>query len=111
MKTLSSAGIALAALLAAIGSGRGQSIDEPISTPESNAIRSTIMQQRAEPPAGIHYKFSPGNVAPRNVTLQPLPPDVVRAHPAWRGHMYFLAGDQIVIVEPTTLRIVSILPA
>jgi hypothetical protein len=38
-----------------------------------------------------------------------VPETIVRIHPAWRGFMYFLVGDQIVIVEPGSLRIVAVI--
>ena len=37
--------------------------------------------------------------------------DIVEIEPEWRGFMYFLVGDQIVIVEPDTLRIVAVIEA
>jgi hypothetical protein len=108
---LSPAVMACAALLAAAGNASAQAVDDPFSTQESNAIRSAIMEQRAAPFANTHFRLSLGNIAPRNVALQRLPPDILQAHPSWRGYMYFVAGDQIAIVEPGTLRIVSVLPA
>jgi hypothetical protein len=111
VKTLSPIVIAFAALLAAAGNVSAQSIDGPVSTQEGNEIRSAIMQQRIAPPDSTHFRLSPGNIASRNVALQQLPPAFLQTHPGWRGYLYFLAGDQIAIVEPGTLRIVSILPA
>jgi hypothetical protein len=40
-----------------------------------------------------------------------LPEDVIRFHPAWRGYVYFIVGDEIIVCEPDTLRIVAVLPA
>ena len=108
---LSPAIIACAVLLAAINDGAAQSIDEFGAERERNAIRSAVMAQQAAPFANTHFRFSRGNVAPRDAAIRPLPPEIVRLYPEWRGYMYFVAGDQIVIVESNTLRIVSILPA
>ena len=30
-------------------------------------------------------------------------------HPAWRGYSYFIVDDEIIIVEPSTFRIVAVL--
>jgi hypothetical protein len=103
--------IACAALLVAVGNVSAQSIGAPATEQERNAIRSAIMQLRGAPFANTHFRFSIGNVAPRDAAIRPLPPEIVRMYPEWRGHGYFVAGDQIVIVESNTLRIVSILPA
>jgi hypothetical protein len=35
----------------------------------------------------------------------------VEIYPDWRGYHFFLVGDQIVIVEPDSLRIVAVIPA
>jgi hypothetical protein len=35
----------------------------------------------------------------------------VEIYPAWRGYHFFIVGDQIVIVEPGSLRIVAVIPA
>jgi len=38
-----------------------------------------------------------------------VPDTIVRIHPAWRGYSYFIVDDEIIIVEPNTLRIVAVL--
>jgi hypothetical protein len=35
---------------------------------------------------------------------------LVRIDPAWRGFLYFVYNDQLVIVNPRTMRIVDVLP-
>ncbi len=59
----------------------------------------------------VNFSLSVGTVVPRTVTLVVLPATVVEIYPAWRGYRYFLVGDQIIIVEPDTLRIVMIIDA
>jgi hypothetical protein len=107
---LSRAIIACAGLFAVIGDVSAQSIDTPVTEQERNTIRSIIMQQRAVPFANTHFRFSPGNAAPPDAAIRPLPPEIVRMYPQLRDYMYFVGGDQIVIVDSNTGRIVSILP-
>ena len=38
-----------------------------------------------------------------------MPTTIVEIHPAWRGYMYFVVDDEIIIVEPGTLRIVAVI--
>jgi hypothetical protein len=38
-----------------------------------------------------------------------LPPVLVEINPQWRGYRYFVYNDEIVIIEPDTLRIVAVL--
>jgi len=50
-------------------------------------------------------------VVPRSVrqAAVPLPPEVQRMHPRFRRDRAFLYRDQVVIVNPTTARIVAII--
>jgi hypothetical protein len=41
----------------------------------------------------------------------PVPSSIVEIEPEWRGLMYFLIGDELVIVEPNTLKIVAVIAA
>jgi hypothetical protein len=108
---LSSAIIACAALLGVIGNASAQSIDDPRAELERNNIRSAIMQERNAPFGTTHFRLFRGNAAPRNVAIRPLPPEILRSYPEWRGYSYFVAGDQIAIVDPNTSIIVAVLPA
>jgi hypothetical protein len=44
------------------------------------------------------------------VHFQPLPADVVEIAPQYRGYDFFVAREDIVIVEPSTYKIVDVLP-
>jgi hypothetical protein len=37
-----------------------------------------------------------------------VPEVLVEVHPEWRGFRYFVYNDEIIIVEPDTLKIVAI---
>ena len=41
----------------------------------------------------------------------PLPATVIEVYPAWRGYEFILVEDEILIIDPATLRIVAILEA
>jgi hypothetical protein len=36
---------------------------------------------------------------PTSVRVVEVPPALIEIHPQWRGHMYFVVGDQIIIVD------------
>jgi Protein of unknown function (DUF1236) len=61
--------------------------------------------------SNVNFSLSVGTVVPRTVKYVPLPSRVVEIYPAWRGYHFFIVGDQMVIVEPGSLRIVAVLPA
>jgi hypothetical protein len=58
----------------------------------------------------VNFSVSVGAVVPRDVRLQTLPSDVVEVVPQYRGYDFFVVRDEIVIVEPSTYKIVTVLP-
>jgi hypothetical protein len=36
---------------------------------------------------------------PTRVRVVAVPPPLIEIHPQWRGYMYFVVGDQIIIVD------------
>jgi hypothetical protein len=55
-----------------------------------------------------NINVSVGNPLPPSVSFAPVPPALVRIEPAWRGLAYFLFGEEIVLVNPRTRRIVAV---
>ena len=84
-----------------------------LSTEQRTKIHSIIVGEHNAPRvAHVDFNVSVGTVVPRgSVRFVPLPSTIVEIEPSWRGYEYFLVGDQIVVVDPATLRIVAVLPA
>jgi hypothetical protein len=60
----------------------------------------------------INFNITVGVVVPRTIELLPLPVEVVELVPAYEGYLYFVLADgTIVIVEPGSLQIVTVLTA
>ena len=57
----------------------------------------------------LNFNISVGTAVPRSVHLVTVPSTIVEIHPAWRGYLYFVVNDEIIIVEPGTLRIVAVI--
>ena len=56
----------------------------------------------------VNFSLSVGTVVPTTVRVVAVPPVLVEIHPRWRGFMYFVVGDQIIIVDRSH-RIVAVL--
>jgi hypothetical protein len=83
-----------------------------LSTEQRTQIRQTVMNVGNAPRvSNVAFSLSVGTVVPRSVKYAPLPARVVEIYPAWRSYQFFIVGDQIVVVEPDSLRIVAVLPA
>jgi len=57
----------------------------------------------------INFSINVGTVVPRSVHLVAVPSVIVEYHPAWRGFLYFVYEDEIIIVNPRTHEIVAVL--
>lgn len=87
-----------------------------LSSEQRSRIRETILRQRNRPrTARVDFDIRVGERIPRDrlrfVDLEPLPQTIVEVEPAWQGYLYFLIGDEIVVVDPDSLEIVAVLPA
>ena len=47
----------------------------------------------------------------REIHVIPVPRTLVEIDPVWRGYFYFVARDEVIIVNPRDMRIVAVLPA
>jgi hypothetical protein len=80
-----------------------------LTTEQKTKIRTTVLTKNAPRVSNINFSLNVGAVVPRSVRIVAVPPTLVEIHPAWRGYMYFVYNDRIVIVEPGTLKIVTII--
>ncbi|MDR3467061.1 MAG: DUF1236 domain-containing protein [Xanthobacteraceae bacterium] len=74
--------------------------------------RAQIRQQVVETGprvTSVNFALNVGTVVPRDVRVVEVPTVIVDIHPEWRGYRYFVVNDQVVIVEPDTLRIIAVL--
>jgi hypothetical protein len=98
---------------AAENRGGSTNVNVNLTTEQRTKIHSIIVADRGAPRvAHADFDVRVGTVVPREkVKLAPLPSTIVEIQPAWRGYEYFLVGDEIVVVDPATLRIVAVVPA
>ena len=86
-----------------------QKTDVDVSVEQRTKIKQTIKSVNVEP-VEVDFSVSVGAVVPSTVVLHTLPVEIVEVIPDYRGYRFFLLPDgRIVIVEPSTLRIVLIL--
>ncbi len=83
-----------------------------LSTEQRTRVREVIVKQGNAPRVtSVNFSLNVGTVVPRTVRVVALPAPVIEIYPAWRGFLYFLVNDQIVVVEPGSLRIVAVISA
>ncbi len=91
----------------AAGSSGGASL----TTEQRTKISTTIKQTNVRPVTNVSFNVSVGTVVPRSVTLHALPASVIEVYPDWRPYRFILVGDEIVIIEPGTYRIIAVIEA
>ncbi|WP_407187673.1 DUF1236 domain-containing protein [Bradyrhizobium centrosematis] len=81
-----------------------------INDQQRTRISASISHLNVQPLTNVNFSLSVGTVVPRDIRLQPLPAEVVEIVPQYRGYNFVLVKDEIVIVEPSTYKIVTVLP-
>lgn len=80
-----------------------------ISADQQTRLNAAFSQVNVRPVTNVNFSVSVGVSVPPRVTLQPLPSAILTIVPQYRGHRYFVVEDRIIIVEPRTRRIVTII--
>ena len=79
-----------------------------LTTEQKTTIRNTVINTGPKV-TNVNFDIKVGVVVPRTVRVAPLPATIIEIEPSWRGYMYFVYADEIIVVEPGTLRIVAVL--
>ncbi len=76
-------------------------------------VRELVLKDSSAPRvANVNFSISIGTKVPRDrVQPRPLSTQIIEIVPAYRGYLYFMVGNDIVIVEPNTMEIVAVISA
>jgi hypothetical protein len=85
-------------------------VSASLNETQRTRVSESIARLNVGPLNNVNFSLSVGTVVPRDVRFQPLPADVVEVMPQYRGYNFFVVRDEIVIIEPTTYKIVDVLP-
>ena len=83
----------------------------PMSTEQNVKFRETMKGEKAERLTGVRFSISIGDEVPRSVHYYRLPARIVEYAPQYRDFDYILVGDDILILDPRTHRIVAVISA
>jgi hypothetical protein len=86
------------------------SVSANLNESQRTRVSASIARLNVAPVNNVNFSLSVGTVVPRDVRFQPLPADVVEVMPQYRGYDFLVVRDDIVIVEPSTYKIVDVLP-
>jgi hypothetical protein len=91
--------------------GKDVKLSSEERTKISKTIRSKDVDLRRVERTRVNFNISVGVAIPRSFELYPLPAPIVAVVPAYRGYLYIVVGDDLLIVHPSTYEIVAIIPA
>jgi hypothetical protein len=92
------------------GQREGGGTSVTLTNEQRTTIRQTVLEGRDVPRvSNVTFSVTVGTVVPRAVRIVEVPETIIRIHPEWRRHRYFVYNDEIIIVEADTLRIVAVL--
>jgi hypothetical protein len=90
-----------------VGAAPGGSVN--LTTEQRTTIRNEVLTTNAPRATNINFQVNVGTVVPSTVRVVEVPTTIVKIHPQWKGYRYFVYNDEIIIVEPRSLKIVAVL--
>jgi hypothetical protein len=82
-----------------------------LSTEQHAKIRDTLRVEKSERLTSVPFSTKVGEAVPGTVHLYVLPVSIMEYAPQYRGYEYIMVGDEILIVDPRTMRIVAVIEA
>ena len=82
-----------------------------LSTEQHAKIRDTLRIEKSQRLTNVPFSTKVGEAIPGTVHLYVLPVSIMEYAPQYRGYEYILVGDEILIVDPSTLQIVAVIDA
>ena len=92
------------------GAGPGSQGSKTLTTEQRTTIRKTVLSGGNGPRAtNVNFTVSVGTTVPTSVRVVAVPSTLIEIYPEWRGHMYFVVNDEIIIVD-SNHRIIAVIP-
>jgi hypothetical protein len=120
-KTISRLFSGLAGLLVALGSSTVIAQTQPaapslaplprltLTAQDEYVVRENLLKDKNVPRQGSGPDTI-GEVVPQNITLQPLPPEIMQKVPKARAHDFFVKDDDtVVLVSPSDRRVADVI--
>jgi Putative peptidoglycan binding domain/Protein of unknown function (DUF1236) len=81
-----------------------------LTAEQRTKVQQTVLASRDVPRVDhVNFSIVVGTVVPTSVRIVEVPETLIEIHPDWRGQMYFVVRDEIIIVDHSH-RIIAIVP-
>lgn len=81
-----------------------------LTTEQRSKISHAIRSRHVRVESNINFSIRAGTRVPASIHFYTVPVEVVDIYPEYRGYEYFVAEDEIIVVNPRTREIVAVLP-
>jgi len=88
--------------------GSASSSATQLTTEQRTELREKVLVN-APRETNVNFSVNVGTVVPRTVHVAAVPETLIRIHPEWRAHKFFVVRDEIIIVDEN-FRIIAVLP-
>jgi hypothetical protein len=79
---------------------------------EKERLQQTVIESGSAPRIeNLNFSVRVGAPIPRSIRLVPVPQEIIAIDPQWNGFLYFVAGDEIIVVDPNSYQVVGVLEA
>jgi hypothetical protein len=87
----------------------GDAGHKTLTVEQKTKVRETVLRGGSAPRVtSINFNVSVGTVVPTTVQVVELPPVLIEYYPDWRGYLYFVYNDEIIVVDRNH-RIIAVL--
>ena len=80
-----------------------------VNEQQRTRISASIRQANVQPVRNVNFSVSVGASIPASVRFYPVTPAIVEIYPEYRGYQFVLIEEEIVIVEPRSRKIVTVI--
>jgi hypothetical protein len=87
----------------------GRAAERQVTEQQRTRISTSIRQANVQPVRNVNFSVSVGAVVPASVRFYPVTPAIVEVYPEYRGYEFVLVEEEIVVVEPRTRKIVTVI--
>jgi hypothetical protein len=96
-----------------VGDPQSKAMSQPsqlrLTPAQKTAILDAVLQENAKIAAPPNFQASVGGQVPPSMELRTLPTSAMAQSPELRSLQYTMAQNQVVLVDPTTMRVIDIL--
>lgn len=81
-----------------------------LTTEQRTHIRESVLRGGHAPRVtNVNFSIRVGTKVPRSIRVEKVPDVIVDIHPEWRGFLYFVNEDEVIIVDADSFEIVAVI--